>query len=117
MFQQRFQCEFGWSKVKYARITITHVCFIALTLAGSRGCCLNTRLPYKHSFLIFFCQLTVTILFPYIDTDGSLNKDDPKCRLIIEHWLLAIDHYHAQDKSENYPFFLNQTIGSALAQW
>ena len=37
MFQQRFQCAFGWNKVKYARITITHVCFIALTLAGSLG--------------------------------------------------------------------------------
>ena len=37
MFQQRFQCEFSWNKVKYARITITHVCFIALTLAGSLG--------------------------------------------------------------------------------
>ena len=43
MFQQRFQHEFGWNKVKYARITITHVCFIALTLAGSLGRCLNTR--------------------------------------------------------------------------
>ena len=40
---QRFQCELGWNKVKYARITITHVCFIALTLAGSLGRCLNTR--------------------------------------------------------------------------
>ena len=43
MFQQRFRCEFGWNKVNYARITITHVCFIALTLAGSLGRCLNTR--------------------------------------------------------------------------
>ena len=30
-------------QVKYARITITHVCFIALTLAASLGRCLNTR--------------------------------------------------------------------------
>ena len=30
MFEQRFQCELGWNKVKYAIITITHVCFIAL---------------------------------------------------------------------------------------
>ena len=30
-------------RVKYARITITHVCFIALTLAGSLGRSLNTR--------------------------------------------------------------------------
>ena len=37
MFLQRFQCKFGWNKVKYARITITHVCFIALTLAGPSG--------------------------------------------------------------------------------
>ena len=39
MFEQRFQCELGWNKVKYARITITHVCLIALTLAGSLGWC------------------------------------------------------------------------------
>ena len=42
MFLQRFQCKFGWNKVKYARITITHVCFIALALAGSLGRCLST---------------------------------------------------------------------------
>ena len=42
MFKQRSQCEMGWDKVKYARITITHVCFIALTLAGSLVRCLNT---------------------------------------------------------------------------
>ena len=28
---------------KHARITITHVCFIPLTLAGSLGRCLKTR--------------------------------------------------------------------------
>ena len=43
MFKQRYQCESVWNKVKYARITITNVCFIALTLAGSLGSCLNTR--------------------------------------------------------------------------
>ena len=51
MFWQRFQCKFHWSKVKYARITITHVSFIALTLAGSLGRCLNTPpivLMFKH---------------------------------------------------------------------
>ena len=37
MFKQPFQCEFGWNKVKYARITIKHACFIALTLARSLG--------------------------------------------------------------------------------
>ena len=29
MFKRRFQCGLGWNRVKYARITITHVCFIA----------------------------------------------------------------------------------------
>ena len=49
MFLQRFQCEFGWNKVKYARIMITHACFIALTLALGR--CLSTQpisLVFKH---------------------------------------------------------------------
>ena len=43
MFKKRFQCDFGWKKVKYTRITITRVCFIVLTLAGSLGRCLNNR--------------------------------------------------------------------------
>ena len=43
LFKQRFLCKLGMNKVKYARITITHVCFIALTLAGSLGKCLITR--------------------------------------------------------------------------
>ena len=49
MYLQPFQCEFGWNKVKYARITITHVCFIAFTLAGFLGRCLST-LPISHVF-------------------------------------------------------------------
>ena len=32
MFKHRFQCEFGCNDVKYARITTTHVCYIALYL-------------------------------------------------------------------------------------
>ena len=43
MFKRRFQRGLCWNQVKYARITITHVCFIALTLAWSLGRCLNTR--------------------------------------------------------------------------
>ena len=43
MFKRRFQCDLGWNQVKYAWITVTHVCFIALTLAGSLGQCLTTR--------------------------------------------------------------------------
>ena len=34
MFKRRFQRCLCRNQVKYARITITHVCFIALTLAG-----------------------------------------------------------------------------------
>ena len=33
----RFQCVFAWNRIKCTRITITHVCFIALTLTGFRG--------------------------------------------------------------------------------
>ena len=43
MFKRRFQRGLWWNQVKYARITITHVCFIAFTLAGSLRRCLNTR--------------------------------------------------------------------------
>ena len=49
MFKQRFQCELGWNKVKYARITITHVCLIALTLAGSLRCCWTLALSASCS--------------------------------------------------------------------
>ena len=43
-----FQWAFGRNQAKYAIITITHVCFIALTLAGSLLRCLNTQ---PNSFL------------------------------------------------------------------
>ena len=42
MFKRRLQRGLCCNQVKYARITITHVCFIELTLAGSLGRCLNT---------------------------------------------------------------------------
>ena len=55
MFKQRFQCEFGWIKVKYARITITHVCFIIprqsrrdLVLASS----VRPSIPSVHTFCL-----------------------------------------------------------------
>ena len=48
-FQRRFQWAFGWNQVKYARIMITHVFFISLTLAGSLGRYLNNR-PNGHVF-------------------------------------------------------------------
>ena len=44
MVKRCFQCGLGWNQVKYARITITNVCFIALTLAGSIQQCLITRI-------------------------------------------------------------------------
>ena len=43
MLKRHFQRCLSLDQVKYARITITHVWFIALTLAGSLGRCLNTR--------------------------------------------------------------------------
>ena len=39
MFKRRYQCGLGWNQVKYARKTITRVCFIALTIVGSLGRC------------------------------------------------------------------------------
>ena len=43
MFKQHLQCYLGQNQVNYARITIIHVCFIALRLAGSLRRCLSTR--------------------------------------------------------------------------
>ena len=40
--QATFSVRFWLESGIYARITITHVCFIALTLAGPLGRCLNT---------------------------------------------------------------------------
>ena len=38
---------------------ITHACFIALTLAGPRGCCLNMRpLLQEKTFVCLFCCFT-----------------------------------------------------------
>ena len=48
MFELCFQCDFRWNWVKYA-ITIAHVCFIALTHAGSLRRCLDT-LPSNLMF-------------------------------------------------------------------
>ena len=45
-----FSGALGWDQVKNARITITHVCFIALTLAGSQGTCLNICLFLRKLF-------------------------------------------------------------------
>ena len=75
----------GWNKVKYARITITHVCFIALTLAGSLGSCrtlglsascsnsiLGTRQILMHEKtcvipIICFCFMVLNFLFDFAD--------------------------------------------------
>ena len=57
MFKQHFQCEFGWNKVKYARITITHVCFIALTLARSVFLLSSSPMKYlKSSWLMHLIE-------------------------------------------------------------
>ena len=42
MFKRHFQCGLVWNLVKYARIRISHLCFITLTLAGSLRQCLST---------------------------------------------------------------------------
>ena len=42
-FFRRLRQEYSWSYIQCKNITITHVCFIALTFAGSLGKGLNTR--------------------------------------------------------------------------
>ena len=49
IFKRCSKCSFGWNQVEYARITITHVCFIVLTLAWSLRRCLNTQ-PHSLVF-------------------------------------------------------------------
>ena len=63
-----FQCEFVWSKVKFARITITHVCFIALKLAGSLRRCFSP-LPIS----LVFKQLPLDLA----NVNASKNMCDP----------------------------------------
>ena len=49
MFKRRFQRGLCCNQVKYARITITHVCFIALTLAGPS--CSNSFLGTRQMLM------------------------------------------------------------------
>ena len=42
-FKLCFKLAFGWNQVKYARITTTYVCFIALTLTESLERCLRVK--------------------------------------------------------------------------
>ena len=77
MFKWHFQCGLGWNQVKYARITITHVCFIALTLVGSLGWCLNTR-PYR----LVFKELP----WDPANINARKNMCDPYILLQIFYW-------------------------------
>ena len=49
MFKRCLPCGLGQNQVNYARITITYVCLIALSLAGSPRRCLKTG----HNSLVF----------------------------------------------------------------
>ena len=75
MFLQRFQCKSDWNKVKYARITITHICFIALTLAGSLERCLTTRpidLVFKqHPLTWQMLKHKRTCVIPIMETNDK----------------------------------------------
>ena len=90
MIHRRFQCGLGWNQVKYARIMITHVCFIAFTLGRSLGRCLNTR----PNSLVFkqlhrdpanvnawknMCDLYIakheTLLFPRVNEQAPVAND------------------------------------------
>ena len=65
MFKRRFQCGLVWILVKYARITITHVCFIALTLAGSlTASCPNNFLGTRQ-MIMHAKTCVIPILYKY----------------------------------------------------
>ena len=90
MFKRLFQCGVGWNQVKYGRITITHVCFIALTLAGSLGRCLNTQpnglvfkqLPqdpanvnaWKNMCYSYIISCDINCIFSAAFFDSHINK-------------------------------------------
>ena len=69
-----------WMKSgKYARITITHFCFIALTLAGPLGRCLNTQPAEGIVFKQLPQELSSTALFVsqlYKDKSLALRAPD-----------------------------------------
>ena len=81
MFEQRFQCELSWNKVKYARITITHVYFIALTLAGSLGWCWTLGLSASCSNSILGTRQMLmhekTCVIPILNIPKRLTKSCP----------------------------------------
>ena len=69
-----FQSTVGWNQVNYTRITTTHVCFIALTLAMSLRRCLNTQ-PYGLGF-------------KKLPLDTVIYMYDPYSRLSTDYFIL-----------------------------
>ena len=114
MFQQRFQYELGWNEVKYARIMITHVCFIALTLAGSLRRCLNTRpigLVFKqhppdpanvNSWKNMCDPYTLSPYHPSGSTTKNFRKSKPM------HLLPSLSPYHPGGSEQTAHWHWNQ---------
>ena len=91
MFKRHFQRGLCCNKVKHARITITHFCFIALTFAGSLERCLNTR--------------PSGLVFRQLPRDPSnvnawKNMCDPYIHNIIQIYILQYIHDGAQKKNQ-----------------
>ena len=107
MFLQHFQCELGWNKVKYARITITHVCFIALTLAGSLRWCwilgilascsnsiLGTRQMLRHE---------KTCVIPIIVLRQTENKLEKLYNLLNSAFWVSVESQPQNPELRNNP--------------
>ena len=109
MFKRCFQCGLGWNQVKYARIMITHVCFITLILAGSLGRCLNTRPD-----VIVFKQLPVdlvnvnawkTICDPYFPLCFShVECNMIKSKYYAIHYPTLVSVFTCQKNSEMFSY-------------
>ena len=82
MFKRRFQRGLCWNQVKYARITITHFCFTALTLAGYLWRSFNTRPrvetassgPGKCKGMKTTCVIPIIALFWILKTLQNICK-------------------------------------------
>ena len=78
MIRQRFQCSLGWNQVNNARLTITHVCFIALTLARS-------------SDNVWTFGLTASCSNSFLRTRQMLMHEKNTCDPYIVMWYLPIN--------------------------
>ena len=119
MIKRRFQCGLCWNQVKYARMTTTHVCFIALTLAWSVGRCLNTRpngLVFKHLPLDpanvnawkNICN-PYNIHYRYSEGQGDVLTSCSEFKYVLKKVFIWKQRMHRRTESVEWASFLDQT--------